>query len=96
MMSQPPTEVIFKKRATVQFRVHCDGWIKEVKMHFFTGLASIWRNIKYIHKFQQEKDLFITLSIVYMFLRRGEKRSTSRKTSQSKERTNNKLNPKYM
>ena len=32
--------------------------------HIFTGLASIWS--KYIHKFQREKDLFITLSIVYI------------------------------
>ena len=29
----------------------------------FTGLASIWS--KYIHKFQRDEDLFITLSIVY-------------------------------
>ena len=32
--------------------------------HIFTGLASIWS--KYIHKFQREKDLCFTLSIVYI------------------------------
>ena len=32
---------------------------------FFTALASIWSN-NYIHKFQREKDLFITLFIVYI------------------------------
>ena len=47
----------------VQFRVCYDCWIKEVKMHFFTGLASIWG--KFIHIFQREEDLLITLSIVY-------------------------------
>ena len=36
------------------------------KTHFFlTALASTCSN-NYIHKFQREKDLFITLSIVYI------------------------------
>ena len=43
----------------VQFRVHYDRWIKKSEDAFFTGLASIWSNMK-----KREKDLFITLSIV--------------------------------
>ena len=45
--------------AIVQFRVRCDHWIKEVKTHFFIGLASMWS--KYI--LQRKKDLFISLSV---------------------------------
>ena len=47
----------------VEFRVRYDCLIKEVKTHFFTGLASVWS--KFIHKIRREEDLLITLSIVY-------------------------------
>ena len=47
----------------VQFRVRYDRWIKEVKTHFYRLSFHLK---KYIHKFQREKDLFITLSIVYI------------------------------
>ena len=50
--------------SVVQFWFRYDRWIEEVKTFFFTGLASIWS--KYIHKFQREKDLCFTLSIVYI------------------------------
>ena len=42
----------------VQFRVHYDRWIKKVKTHFFTGLASIWSNIS---KNFNEKKTFLLL-----------------------------------
>ena len=38
----------------MQFRGRYNRWIKEVKTHF------------YILKFQREKDLFVTQSIVYI------------------------------
>ena len=47
----------------VEFRVRYDCLIKEVKTHFFTGLASVWS--KFIHKIRQEEDLLMTPSIVY-------------------------------
>ena len=59
---------------------------KKVNGNLFTNVAS-----------QSSEELVYTYTCVEIelcwFLRRGENRSTQRKNSQSKERTNNKLNP---
>ena len=51
-----------EKSRKVQFQVCFDCWLKKWGC-IFASLASIWS--KYILKFHQDEDLFITLSIVY-------------------------------
>ena len=50
----------------VQFRVRDDRWIKEVKTHFFTGLASIWSNI-FTNSSEKKTCLLLCLLCIFKF-----------------------------